>query len=89
LREVAAYVPSDRLLIETDSPYLAPVPHRGRSNQPAWVVHVAAKLAEIRGLSVEQIAQLTSENFDQLFGARVSLTRQPAVSVSEVAARDT
>lgn len=67
LREVAARVPDDKFLIETDSPYLAPVPHRGKENQPAFVVEVAKHLASIRGQSVEEIAKLSSENFNRLF----------------------
>ncbi|GHE90712.1 TatD family hydrolase [Thalassotalea profundi] len=67
LREVAKKVPENRMLIETDSPYLAPVPHRGKQNQPAYVVEVAKHLASIRGQSVEQIAKITSENFNTLF----------------------
>ena len=68
LRDVARFVPLDRCLIETDSPYLAPVPHRGRVNQPAWVPHVAAKLAEVKKLSIDEIARATSMNFERLFG---------------------
>ncbi len=67
LRDVAKKVPDDKFLIETDSPYLAPVPHRGKQNQPAYVVEVANHLASIRGQSVEQIAQLSSQNFNRLF----------------------
>jgi TatD DNase family protein len=67
LREVAALVPDDKLLIETDAPYLAPVPHRGKENQPAYVVEVAKHLASIRGQSVEDIAKLSSDNFNRLF----------------------
>jgi TatD DNase family protein len=67
LQEVARYVPLDRCLIETDSPYLAPVPFRGKTNTPALVPHVAAKLAELRGTSIEAIAAHTSTNFDALF----------------------
>lgn len=67
LRAVARHVPLDRLLIETDSPYLAPVPHRGKINQPAWVVHVAQTLADERGVEVAEIAQVTSDNFFRLF----------------------
>ena len=67
LRDVAAFVPLDRCLIETDSPYLAPVPHRGRSNTPAWVPHVAAELARIKSLSVDAVAEATSRNFEHLF----------------------
>ena len=68
LREVARFVPLERCLIETDSPYLAPMPHRGKTNQPAWVAFVAARLAEIKGLSVAEVALATSANFERLFG---------------------
>ena len=64
---MARLVPLNRCLIETDSPYLAPVPYRGKPNQPAYVSHVAAKLAELKGLSVEAVAEATSSNFEQLF----------------------
>lgn len=67
LREVARRVPADRLLIETDSPYLAPMPHRGKSNQPRWVAHVAECLAGLRGLAVEEVVALTGDNFATLF----------------------
>lgn len=67
LRDVAAYVPADRLLIETDSPYLAPVPYRGKTNSPAYVPHVAAQIAQVRGMAVEAVAELTSINFNRLF----------------------
>ena len=67
LREVAAYVPLDRCLIETDSPYLAPMPFRGKTNTPAYVPYVAQQLANVKGTDVETIAQVTSQNFDQLF----------------------
>lgn len=67
LREVAKKVPSDRFLIETDSPYLAPVPYRGKQNQPAYVVEVAKHLASIRGESVQAIAQQSTDNFHRLF----------------------
>ncbi|HMN92913.1 MAG TPA: TatD family hydrolase [Hydrogenophaga sp.] len=67
LREVVRLVPMDRLLIETDSPYLAPVPHRGKTNTPALVPHVAAQVAELKGLSVEQVGVQTSLNFSALF----------------------
>ena len=67
LRDVAALVPLDRVLIETDSPYLAPVPHRGKTNTPAYVPYVAKALAEVKGLAVEEIARITSQNFDTLF----------------------
>jgi len=67
LHEVAKRVPLDRMLIETDSPYLAPVPHRGRTNEPAWVVHVAEAIARLRGTDVTAIAEATSSNFFRLF----------------------
>ena len=67
LHEVATLIPYDRLLIETDSPYLAPVPYRGKINTPAYVPHVAARLAELRGTSAEHIGELTSANFTRLF----------------------
>ena len=67
LRDVAAFVPLDRLLIETDSPYLAPMPFRGKTNNPALVPYVAKQLAELRNCPVEDIAELTSHNFDRLF----------------------
>jgi len=67
LRDVARYVPLERCLIETDSPYLAPVPHRGKVNNPAWVPHVAAKLAEVKQVSLERVAEATSSNFARLF----------------------
>lgn len=67
LREVACFVPLDRLLIETDSPYLAPVPYRGKTNSPAYVPHVARQIADTKGLSVEAVASATSHNFEALF----------------------
>lgn len=67
LREVARRVPLERMLVETDSPYLAPVPHRGKTNQPAYVRHVAEFIAELRGESPETIADITSGNFFRLF----------------------
>lgn len=67
LREVAQFVPLDRMLIETDSPYLAPVPHRGKTNNPSYVPYVAQLLAELKGEDLETIAQATSQNFEQLF----------------------
>lgn len=68
LREVAREVPLERCLIETDSPYLAPVPKRGKTNSPAYVPYVAAKLAELKGVPVEAVAEATSRNFETLFG---------------------
>ncbi len=67
IRDVAAQVPLNRLLIETDSPYLAPMPYRGKTNNPSYVPFVAQKLAELRDVSVEEIASVTSRNFDSLF----------------------
>lgn len=68
LREVVKNVPMDRLLVETDSPWLAPVPHRGKPNVPAYVVDVAAKVAEIKNLTPAQVAEATTANFQRLFG---------------------
>ena len=67
VQEVATKVPLDRLLIETDSPYLAPVPYRGKTNDPSLVVHVAEKIAELRGITVAEVAQSSKENFYRLF----------------------
>jgi TatD DNase family protein len=67
LREIAKDVPLDRLLVETDAPYLAPVPFRGKRNEPAWVAHTAKVLAELRGLTPEALADLTTANFRRLF----------------------
>ncbi|MCH4561713.1 TatD family hydrolase [Halomonas sp. EGI 63088] len=69
IRELARRIPLDRLLIETDSPYLAPVPHRGKPNEPAWVVEVAECIAAERGISVDEVAMQTTANFYQLFRA--------------------
>jgi len=74
LRDVAAFVPLERCLIETDSPYLAPVPYRGKTNNPSYVPWVAKELARIKGLSVEAVAEATSRNFETLFGPEVQLT---------------
>jgi len=68
IQEVAEKMPDDRILIETDSPYLAPVPHRGKSNHPQNVVHVAQFIAELRKTSVESIAEITTKNYHTLFG---------------------
>lgn len=89
LRDVAGRLPLDRLLIETDSPYLAPVPNRGKPNEPAWVVNVAECIAEARGISVDELAMQTTANFYHLFraaspdatpGQRESLTRAGLLS---------
>ena len=68
IREVAAKVPLDRMLIETDAPFLAPLPYRGKRNEPAWVGRVADKLAEVRGVTSEQVASSTANNFFRFFG---------------------
>ena len=67
IKEVAASIPLDRILIETDSPYLAPVPYRGKLNEPSYVPHVAAEIARLRGISVEEVAQATAVNFRRCF----------------------
>lgn len=67
IREVAQMVPADRYLVETDAPYLAPIPHRGQSNEPAFVRHTAEKLADIRGIALEQLGAETTANFGRLF----------------------
>jgi TatD DNase family protein len=67
LREIAKSVPADRFLVETDAPYLAPLPYRGKRNEPAYVVEVAKLLAEVRGVTPEEISRQTSENFFKLF----------------------
>ena len=67
LKEVAKRVPLERMLVETDSPYLAPVPHRGESNQPAYVRHVAEEIARLRGVALEDVARATTANFFGLF----------------------
>jgi TatD DNase family protein len=67
LREVARMVPLDRCLIETDSPYLAPVPYRGKTNSPAYVPFVAKQIAELRQMPVEAVAEATSRNLETLF----------------------
>lgn len=74
LREVVKAVPLSRMLVETDSPYLAPVPHRGKTNEPAYVRHVAQEIADLRGISLEEVARATTANFFSLFK-----TAQPVV----------
>lgn len=73
IREAATRVPLDRMLVETDSPYLAPVPHRGRSNQPGYVRHVAECIAGLRGITLEEVAESTTANFERRFGLSVGL----------------
>lgn len=72
LRDVARFVPMDRMLIETDSPYLAPVPYRGKTNNPSYVVHVAQQIADLRGSTAASVAEATSRNFERLFKACLS-----------------
>jgi TatD DNase family protein len=67
LRDIAAALPADRVLVETDAPYLAPLPHRGKRNEPAYVVETAKMLAQTRGVSLEEITRQTTENFFRLF----------------------
>lgn len=67
IREVAAFAPADRILVETDAPFLAPIPLRGQRCEPAFVAHTAAALADLRGISPEELAALTTENFHRLF----------------------
>lgn len=69
IRDVAAYVPLDRMLIETDSPYLAPVPYRGKTNQPGFVKYVAEEIARVKAVSVDEVAETTTRNFFRLFNA--------------------
>ena len=72
IKEVAASIPLDRILVETDSPYLAPVPYRGKLNEPAYVPYVAAEIARLRGIPVEEVAEATTANFCRLFGIEPS-----------------
>lgn len=67
LKDTAKAVPLERMLIETDSPYLAPAPHRGKMNQPGYVMHVAEEIARLKGVSVEDVARITTDNFFRLF----------------------
>ena len=70
VKQVAEHVPLDRLLIETDSPYLAPVPYRGKLNQPGYVKHVAEEIAKLRNISLAEIGHATTDNFGRLFLGR-------------------
>jgi TatD DNase family protein len=74
LQDVASRLPLDRLLIETDSPYLAPVPHRGKTNDPSKVIHVAEKIADLRGIAVAEVAQQSKDNFFKLFNKIESIS---------------
>jgi TatD DNase family protein len=78
LREIVRDLPLDRILIETDSPYLAPVPKRGKQNEPSFLVHTAAEVARIKGVSVEELAEVTTANFYRLFAK----ARPPAAPAS-------
>ncbi|HYD15423.1 MAG TPA: TatD family hydrolase [Hyphomicrobium sp.] len=78
LQDIARDVPLDRILVETDAPFLAPVPHRGKTNEPAYVVHTAAALARIRGVSEAEIARATTDNFFRLY----TKARRPASAES-------
>ena len=82
LRDVAKRVPADRLLIETDSPYLAPVPHRGKPNEPAYVALVGQCVASLRGVSIDALAEQTSANFEQLFLAGNQAYRRETLSTN-------
>jgi TatD DNase family protein len=66
VRQAARVAPSDRILVETDCPYLAPVPHRGKRNEPAFIVETARRLADVRGCTVEDVAEGTTQNFRRL-----------------------
>lgn len=83
LRATVKTLPLDRLLVETDAPYLAPVPMRGRRNEPAFVVHTAAALASLKGIAPDELARVTTENFFRLFGK----ARAPAAAAASIAAR--
>lgn len=72
LKEVARKIPLERLLVETDSPYLAPVPYRGKINEPAYVRHVADEIATLRGMDIGAVEQATTENFCRLFGVSIN-----------------
>ena len=73
VQDVARHVPLERMLVETDSPYLTPMPYRGKSNQPAYVRYVSEHIAELRGVSLESIARVTHDNFFKLFSDAVAL----------------
>jgi TatD DNase family protein len=71
LQETCKQIPLERMLIETDSPYLAPIPNRGKTNEPSWVAHVAQFIADLKGISVEEVAKHTTNNFKTLFKAPI------------------
>ena len=70
MKEVAKDIPFERILLETDAPYLTPVPFRGKENQPAYVKYVAEEIASLRGISVEEVAQITTENAKTVFNIK-------------------
>ena len=80
LRDALGRIPLDRLLVETDAPYLAPAPHRGRRNEPAFVVHTLARVAELRGIAPETLARITTENARRRFGAALDAALEPGQS---------
>jgi TatD DNase family protein len=80
VREAAAIVPDDRLLIETDAPFLAPIPWRGKRNEPSFIVQTARKLAEVRGTTPEHIAQITTENFNRLIAKNAASGAIPSTA---------
>jgi len=82
LQQLAAELPLDRLFVETDSPFLAPAPHRGETNEPAFTLHTANRLAELKGLSLEQIAEATTQNFYRLFKKVPPLVEAASVSAT-------
>jgi TatD DNase family protein len=82
IRDTAGQVPLDRMLVETDAPFLAPVPNRGKRNEPAWVREVAVKLAELRGVTTEEIASRTTENFHRFLAGRGQVTTEQESSTA-------
>ena len=80
IQDVAGWAPPDRIMVETDSPYLAPVPMRGKRNEPAFVAHVARHVAELRGLAFEDLAHLTTENACRRFGGQLTSAVASAAS---------
>jgi TatD DNase family protein len=77
VHDVAAWAPEERILVETDSPYLAPVPKRGKRNEPAYIVHTARRVAELRGVSVERVERVTTENARRRFGTALDEVVEP------------
>ena len=87
LRDIACEIPLDRILVETDAPYLAPEPYRGKTNEPAFVAHTAAKIAQARGLSAEEFAKATTDNFFRFYTkAKRPDVQQPDANGSDTAA---